>query len=96
MNAKGKGSISDSVPTELTPEQDAQLRASDSRPVNTGDIPEAPAASWAHARQFYRPRKEAISIRLDADVLDWLRRGSDRYQSRINEILRSHMEAETS
>ena len=43
-----------------------------------------------------RPRKEAISIRLDADVLDWLRRGSDRYQSRINEILRSHMDAETS
>lgn len=79
----------------MTEAQEAQLRASDSRSINTADIPEAPESNWAYARQFYRPRKEAISIRLDADILDWLRRRSDRYQTEINKILRETMDAET-
>ena len=45
-------------------------------------------------RRFYKPRKEAISLRIDADVLDWLRHRSDRYQSEINRILREKMEAD--
>ena len=77
----------------LTEAQRAQLRALDGRP-DTADIPEAPAANWKHARRFYRARKEAISLRVDADVLDWLRRSSDHYQSEINRILREKMEAE--
>ena len=77
----------------LTEAQLAQLRALDGRP-DTADIPEAPAANWKHARRLYRPRKEAISLRVDADVLDWLRRSSDHYQSEINRILREKMEAE--
>jgi uncharacterized protein (DUF4415 family) len=80
---------------ELTEAQLAQLRALGGNP-DTADIPEAPAENWAHARQFFKPRKEAISIRLDADVLDWLRRRSDRYQSEINRILREKMEADIS
>ncbi len=77
----------------LTEAQLAQLRALDGRP-DTADIPEAPAANCKHARRFYRARKEAISLRVDADVLDWLRRSSDHYQSEINRILREKMEAE--
>ena len=92
MRKKGREPTSNEV--ELTETQEAQLRASDSKPINTADIPEAPESNWAHARQFYRPRKEAISIRLDADILDWLRRRSNRYQTEINKILRETMEAE--
>ena len=77
----------------LTEAQLAQLRALDGRP-DTADIPEAPAENWKHARRFYRARKEAISLRVDADVLDWLRRSSDHYQSEINRILREKMETE--
>ena len=79
---------------KLTEAQEAQLRASDNRPIDTADIPEAAEGNWADARRFYRPRKEAISIRLDADVLDWLRRRSERYQTEINRILRETMDAE--
>jgi len=93
MREKGKEHINNEV--KLTEAQEAQLSASDSMPINTADIPEAPESNWAYARQFYRPRKEAISIRLDADILDWLRRRSDRYQTQINKILRDIMEAET-
>lgn len=77
----------------LTETQLAQLRALDGNP-DTTDIPEAPAENWQRARRFYKPRKEAISLRLDADVLDWLKRRNERYQTEINRILREKMEAE--
>lgn len=75
----------------LTEEQRAQLRALTGRP-DTDAIPEAPAENWQSARRFYKPRKEAISIRIDADVLDWLKGRSERYQTEINKLLREKME----
>lgn len=78
----------------LTPEQEAELAALDGNP-DTTDIPEASEADWNKATHFYKVRKEAISVRLDADVLDWLRRNHDRYQVEINRILRERMEAES-
>ena len=39
------------------------------------------------------PRKEAISLRLDAEVLDWFRTQGPGYQTRINAVLRAYMEA---
>jgi uncharacterized protein (DUF4415 family) len=82
----------------LTEAQMAQLRALDGRKIDTDDIPEAPAENWANAQRgrFFRPRKEAISVRLDMDVLDWLRRRGPGYQTEINRILREKMEAEVS
>jgi uncharacterized protein (DUF4415 family) len=41
--------------------------------------------------RFYRPRKETISIRLDADVLAWLKQSGEGYQTRINTYLRQLM-----
>lgn len=38
------------------------------------------------------PAKQAISIRVDSDVLAWFRANSDRYQSKINAVLRAYME----
>ena len=79
----------------LTEEQWAQLKAPHG-PPDTDDIPEAPAENWANAvrGKFYRPRKEPISLRVDMDVLDWLRRKGPGYQTTINRILRERMEAE--
>ena len=79
----------------LTREQEADLRAAEQiAEPDVVDIPEAPAANWQLARRIYRPRKEAISLRIDADVLAWLRQKHDHYQSEINRILREKMEAE--
>ena len=39
------------------------------------------------------PRKSAISLRLDADVLEWFRGQGTGYQTRINAVLRAYMEA---
>ena len=62
--------------------------------------PEVPAIQVAEivrdiARQGLppAPRKAAISLRLDADVLDWFRAQGAGYQTRINAVLRAYMEA---
>lgn len=80
----------------LNKDQLAILDALDGREIDTDDIPEAPAANWAHAERgrFFKPRKQAISLRLDMDLLDWLKRRGPRYQTEINRILRERMEAE--
>lgn len=47
----------------------------------------------ANAVMVYPRPKDSISIRLDADILEYLRRDGPGYQTRINAILRSYMEA---
>jgi uncharacterized protein (DUF4415 family) len=39
------------------------------------------------------PPKQSVSLRLDADVLDWFKDGGSGYQSRINAVLRAFKEA---
>lgn len=43
---------------------------------------------------FYRPLKKPVTLRLDADVIAWFKRGGKRYQTRINYALRKVMERE--
>ncbi len=63
--------------------------------IDTQDIPEAPAENWAFARRgaFYKPVKQPVSIRIDADVLDWFKRHAEGrgYQTEINQVLRRHV-----
>jgi uncharacterized protein (DUF4415 family) len=50
------------------------------------------AAFWKKARVVIPTAKQSITIRLDADLLDWLRKQKG-YQTRINAVLRTYMEA---
>lgn len=60
--------------------------------IDTTDIP--PVSDWSKAvvGKFYRPIKRPLTIRLDADVLAWLKRSGKGYQTRINALLRTAME----
>jgi uncharacterized protein (DUF4415 family) len=51
---------------------------------------------WANATvgKYYRPIKTQISLRIDNEVLDWLKSKGDGHLIRINEILRERMAAE--
>src|SRR5487761_2277746 len=63
--------------------------------IDTSDIPEVLDWSGAVRGGLSRPRKEAITIRLDADVLAWFRghaEGGRGYQSEINRALRAHVQ----
>jgi uncharacterized protein (DUF4415 family) len=56
------------------------------------DNPPAPAG-WPEAGTLRRtPNKVPISIRVDADVLDFFRKQGEGYQSRMNAVLRYFME----
>lgn len=46
---------------------------------------------WASAKVVEPVAKQPISLRVDADVLDWFKAQGPRYQSRINAVLRSFM-----
>ena len=61
--------------------------------IDTSDIPELPLAAWKEAvrGRFYRPVKQAVSMRLDADVIAWLKKHGKGYQTRANRILRERM-----
>jgi uncharacterized protein (DUF4415 family) len=56
-------------------------------------VPPTNAAFWQGARVVMPQRKETITIRLDADLLAWLRR-EPGYQTRINAVLRAYMAAD--
>jgi uncharacterized protein (DUF4415 family) len=61
--------------------------------IDTSDIPERPPAAWRDAvrGRFYRPVKQAVSMRLDTDVVAWLKKPGKGYQTRANRILRQRM-----
>ena len=60
--------------------------------IDTVDIPEAPAENWAFAKRpgLYRPVKRHVTMRLDADVIEWFKAQAQGrgYQSEINRVLR--------
>jgi uncharacterized protein (DUF4415 family) len=64
--------------------------------IDTSDIPELPPSAWKDAvrGRFYRPVKQAVSIRLDSDVVAWLKKRGRGYQTRVNSILRQTMLAD--
>jgi len=61
--------------------------------IDTSDIPEVKDWTRALVGRFYRPIKEPVTIRLDADILDWLKSQGPGYQTRINALLRQLMDS---
>jgi uncharacterized protein (DUF4415 family) len=55
--------------------------------------PELDASWFRNARIVIPERKQALSIRLDRDVMEWFRRQGRGYQTRINAVLRAYVEA---
>src|SRR5271155_147372 len=92
MKEKRTGRVSIKKGTDwnrLRSQSDRQIRRSiegdpDARPTN--------AEFWKKARVVIPAAKQTITIRLDADLLEWLRKQKG-YQTRINAVLRTYMEA---
>jgi len=81
----------------LTAAQTAELKALAALPddqINTRDLPEQ--RDWSGARRgvFFRPIKKQLTLRLDADVIEWFKANSpngEGYQTRINTALREYV-----
>jgi uncharacterized protein (DUF4415 family) len=80
----------------LTDKQKAELEVLASKPddaIDRSDAPSLPEPVWNEAVRgwFYKPTKTSTTVRIDSDVLAWLRSQGKGYQSRINAILRREM-----
>ena len=71
----------------------ASLAALSDETIDYSDIPPLSdeALKTAVRGRFYRPVKQQITARVDADVVDWLKSYGKGYQSRLNAILRREM-----
>jgi uncharacterized protein (DUF4415 family) len=77
----------------LTEAQKAQLDALAHRKIDYSDIPPLDDGFFKRAipNPLYRPAKVATTIRLDADIVQWLKSPGKGYQTRANAILRRAM-----
>lgn len=87
-----KGSGMKKALTKKQHEDILALQEMSDEEIDYTDIP--PIEDWSKAMvgRFYRPVKETVTIRIDADILDWLKQGGKGYQTRLNGILRVVME----
>jgi len=69
----------------------AALRKMKDVEINRSDIPETTDWSGAVLGRFFRSIKQPVTIRIDADVLAWLKSKGRGYQTRINQVLRAAM-----
>lgn len=80
----------------LTKARQAELMALAEKPeseIDYSDIPPLDDAFWSRAvpNPFFKPVKTQTSVRIDSDVLAWLKSQGKGYQTRINAILRGAM-----
>jgi uncharacterized protein (DUF4415 family) len=61
--------------------------------IDTSDIPELTEEQLSRAirGQMYRPVKKPVTLRLDADVIEWLKKDGPGYQTKANALLRREM-----
>lgn len=83
----------------LTAAREDELRAMVDRPdsdIDYSDIPPLSESMMAAAvrGRFWRPVKAQTSVRIDADILEWLKAPGKGYQTRMNAILREAMQRE--
>jgi uncharacterized protein (DUF4415 family) len=89
MRGKDMKKVPEAVRKEL-----AVLAGKSDDDIDFSDIPATPEGDWDGAvrGKFYRPVKKQLTVRIDADVLEWLKSQGERgYQKRLNGILRSAM-----
>jgi uncharacterized protein (DUF4415 family) len=84
----------------MTPTQLSELTALAALPedaIDTSDAPEVTDWSGAKRGLFYRPVKQQLTLRLDADVVDWFKThagSAEGYQTRINRALREYVQGQ--
>jgi uncharacterized protein (DUF4415 family) len=96
MKKTVKYTLDASQPLPLTKRQKDEVKVLSKMPDNQidySDIPSLPEDLWKSAvvSPFYKPIKKSTTVRVDSDVLAWLKSQGKGYQTRINAILRAAM-----
>jgi uncharacterized protein (DUF4415 family) len=72
-----------------------RVRAMRDEDIDFSDVPKLGKSFWKNARLTMPEPKDRLTIRIDHDVVEWLKKKGRGYQTRINAILRSYMEAQS-
>ena len=72
-----------------------RLRPMRDEDIDYSDIPKLDQSFWRAAKLTMPEPKDRVTIRLDHDVVEWLKKNGSGYQTRINAILRSYMNAQS-
>lgn len=96
MNKTVKYKVDLNRPPVLSDEQKARLEALAERTdseIDFSDIPKLDDKFWKNAikNPFYKPTKQVTTVRIDSDVMQWLKAQGKGYQTRMNKILRDAM-----
>ena len=93
MSKLVRKTLADSPMTPARKRDLARLAARPDSEIDLSDIPPLKESFWKNAvrNPFYRPVKQQLTVRLDADVVAWLRRQGKGYQTRLNRVLRAAM-----
>jgi len=89
MKEETMKTIPESVRAEI-----AALAGKSDEDIDLSDIPATTHEDWIGAvhGKFYPPDTQQLTVRIDADILAWLKQGSEKgYQKRLNAILRDAM-----
>ncbi len=86
MKSKGMKPATRDISAEL-----AAIDAIRDEDIDLSDAPEITDFSGFRRGVFYRPGKQPVTIRLDADVVDWFKRTEPKYQTAVNRVLRDYM-----
>jgi len=81
---------------KLTEDQKRDVAAIAAKPdaqIDFSDMPEVVDWNDAEIGKFYRPAKRPVTIRLDEDVIQWLKNFGSGYQTRTNYLLRHAMDS---
>lgn len=70
-----------------------RLRQMSDEDIDYSDIPKLDQSFWTAAKLIMPEPKDRVTIRRDHDVVEWLKKNGTGYQTRINAILRSYMNA---
>src|SRR5438270_10858934 len=77
--------------TKTQKEDIKKLRAKHDEDIDLSDAPLVVDWSKAEIGKFYRPQKKPVTMRLDSDVIDWLKADGRGYQTKANWLLRHAM-----
>ena len=93
MSKLVRRTLADSSMTPARKRKLAQLAARPDSEIDFSEIPPLKESFWKNAvnNPFYRPVKQQLTVRLDANVVAWLRRQGKGYQTRLNQVLRKAM-----
>ena len=83
-------SLDDLKRTAIDTDELVTLKAMRDDEIDYDDIPPLTDAQIVNFK-LYKPTKQQVTLRLDSDVLAWLKKDGKGYQTRANQLLRQLM-----